>query len=205
MLRTFGNQAHEIWNVADPASPKLVTRSSSGLKGTHKNWWECDTGIAYLVSGVAGWRVDRMTRGIRPVRSGQAREDPRFRAAGQQPGAAGPVPTELHGAISTGPKGNRVYFGYGTNEGGVLQIVDREKLLNGPKEPTAENLLYPQVGRLDMSPLTRRAHDVSGAGDAGRRNSPRTRSARCATSSSSPTSRSRTNARSRASSCGSST
>ena len=53
-----------------------------------------------------------------------------------------------------GPKGNRIYFAYGTNEGGVLQIVDREKLLNGPKEPTDENLLYPQVGRLDMSPLT---------------------------------------------------
>ena len=64
------------------------------------------------------------------------------------------MPTRLHGAISTGPKGNRVYFAYGTNEGGVLQIVDREKLLNGPKEPTEENLLYPQVGRLDMSPLT---------------------------------------------------
>jgi len=31
--------------------------------------------------------------------------------------------------------------------------VDRDKLLKGPKEPTAENLLYPQVGRLDMSPL----------------------------------------------------
>ena len=53
MLRTFGNKAHEIWNTADPAAPKLVTRLD-GLKGTHKNWWECDTGIAYLVSGVAG-------------------------------------------------------------------------------------------------------------------------------------------------------
>jgi len=56
------------------------------------------------------------------------------------PVSAGAVPTELHGPISTGPQGNRVYFGYGTNKGGVLQIVDREKLLNGPKEPTAENL-----------------------------------------------------------------
>src|SRR5262249_20009314 len=50
------------------------------------------------------------------------------------------------------PKGNRVYFGYGTNKDGVMQIVDRQKLLNGPKEPTAENLLYPQVGRLDLPP-----------------------------------------------------
>src|SRR5262249_56831063 len=73
---------------------------------------------------------------------------------GQEPGGTGRAPTRLHGPISTGPKGNRVYFAYGTNEGGILQIVDREKLLAGPKEPTEANLLYPQVGRLDMSPLT---------------------------------------------------
>jgi hypothetical protein len=45
-----------------------------------------------------------------------------------------------------------VYFGYGTNANGVLQIVDRRKLLEGPKEPTPENLLAPQVARLDMPP-----------------------------------------------------
>src|ERR1019366_9323736 len=50
MLRTFGGQAHEIWNVADPAHPTLITRID-GVRDTHKNWWECDTGIAYLISG----------------------------------------------------------------------------------------------------------------------------------------------------------
>ena len=75
-----------------------------------------------------------------------------FGLVGQQPGATGEVPTALHGMISTGPKGNRIYFGYGTNSGGVLQIVDRDKLLHGSAEPTPENLLYPQVGRLDLSP-----------------------------------------------------
>ena len=30
MLRTFGGAAHEIWNVADPANPVLVTRIPSG-------------------------------------------------------------------------------------------------------------------------------------------------------------------------------
>jgi len=152
MLRTFGNSAHEIWNTADPAKPKLVTRLE-GLKGTHKSWWECDTGIAYLVSGRPGWRVPRMTEVYDlgdPAHPVKIRD---FGLAGQQPGAAGPVPTQLHGMISLGPKGNRIYFGYGTNAGGVLQIVDREKLLNGPKEPTDENLRLPEVGRLDMSPL----------------------------------------------------
>ena len=61
------------------------------------------------------------------------------------------MPTELHGPISLGPEGNRVYFGYGTDKGGILQIVDRNKLLNGPKEPTADNLRYPEIARLPMS------------------------------------------------------
>ena len=69
------------------------------------------------------------------------------------------VPTELHGGISTGPQGNRIYFGYGTNKGGVLQIVDREKLLKGPKEPTPDNLRAPVIGELQMSPLVG-AHTV---------------------------------------------
>ena len=38
MLRTFGGEAHEIWNVADPANPVLITRIG-GLKDTHKSWW----------------------------------------------------------------------------------------------------------------------------------------------------------------------
>ena len=61
--------------------------------------------------------------------------------------------------ISLGPQANRIYFGYGTNKGGVLQIVDRDKLLNGPKEPTPENLRYPVVGQLDMTPING-AHTV---------------------------------------------
>jgi hypothetical protein len=71
---------------------------------------------------------------------------------GQQPDGTGPIAAGLHGPISTGPNGNRVYFGYGTSAGGVVQIVDRDKLLNGPKEPTVQNLLYPQIGRLDLPP-----------------------------------------------------
>ena len=91
-----------------------------------------------------------------------------FGLPGQQPGATGAVPTELHGPISTGPKGNRVYFGYGTNKGGILQIVDREKLLNGPKEPTPDNLRYPEISRLPMSAVQRRPHHVSDARHADR-------------------------------------
>jgi hypothetical protein len=152
MLRTFGGQAHEIWNVTNPAHPALITRIE-GVRDTHKNWWECDTGIAYLISGAPGWRAKRMTLVYDlsdPAHPIKIRE---FGLPGQEPGSTGNVPTDLHGPISTGPAGNRIYFGYGTNKGGMLQIVDRDKLLNGPKEPTPENLRYPEVGRLVMSPF----------------------------------------------------
>jgi hypothetical protein len=159
MLRVFGGRAHEIWDVTDPAKPALVTRVVEGLKDTHKSWWECDTGIAYLISGVEGWRARRMTSIYdlsNPAKPVKIRD---FGLVGQEPGASGAVPTDLHGPISTGPQGNRVYFGYGTNKGGVLQIVDRDKLLNGPKEPTPDNLRYPVVGQLEMLPFNG-AHTV---------------------------------------------
>src|SRR5207302_5596666 len=150
LLRSFGNTAHEMWDVTDPSKPNRLTVVVNGLRDTHKSWWECDTGIAYLVTGVQDWRTRRMTSIYDlsdPAKPAFIRH---FGLPGQQPGSTGPVPTDLHGPISTGPKGNRVYFGYGTGGNGILQIVDRNKLLNGPKDPTDANLLYPQVVRLDL-------------------------------------------------------
>jgi hypothetical protein len=151
MLRAVGTEGHEIWNVADPSNPVLVSHIGEGLQDTHKNWWECDTGIAYLVSGVPGWRTRRMTEVYDlsdPAHPAKIRD---FGLPGQEPGSTGGVPTELHGMISMEPARNRIYFGYGTDKGGFLQIVDRDKLLHGPKEPTPENLLYPQVALMPMS------------------------------------------------------
>jgi len=150
LLRSYGNSAHEVWDVTVPGKPERVSVVVDKLKGTHKNWWECDSGTAYLVSGLPDWRTRRMTQVFDlsdPAKPVLVRN---FGLVGQEPGSSGPAPTELHGPISTGPKGNRVYFGYGTNKAGVLQIVDRQKLLAGPHEPTAANLLAPQVGRLDL-------------------------------------------------------
>jgi hypothetical protein len=151
LLRTFGNSAHEIWDVTDPAKPALLSRIGP-LKGTHKNWWECDTGIAYLVSGVEGWRTRRMTQVYDLSDPAHPRFIRDFGLTGQQPGSAGDAPVELHGPISAGPTANRVYFGYGTNKDGILQIVDRQKLLTGPAEATPANLQFPEVGRLTMPP-----------------------------------------------------
>jgi len=59
MLRVFGGRAHQIWDVTEPANAVMLAQLESG-RDTHKNWWECDTGIAYLVSGIPGWRTRRM-------------------------------------------------------------------------------------------------------------------------------------------------
>jgi hypothetical protein len=151
MLRNFGNLAHEVWDVTTPEKPTRLVVVIDKLKDTHKSWWECDSGIAFLVSGSPDWRTRRMTQVFDLSDPMQPRFIRNFGLVGQQPGATGPAPTELHGLISTGPKGNRLYFGYGTNKSGVVQIVDREKLINGAPEPTPQNLLAPEVGRFAMN------------------------------------------------------
>ena len=85
LLRTFGNSAHEIWDVTAPEKPAMVTTVVKGLRDTHKSWWECDTGIAYLVSGVKGWRTRRMTQVYDLSDPGEAGAHPRLRPA--RPGA----------------------------------------------------------------------------------------------------------------------
>ena len=157
LLRTLGNLAHEVWDVTDPAKPARIVTVLDGLKSTHKNWWECDTGIAYLVSDGApsGWRTNRMTKIYDLGDPAQPRFIRDFGLPGQEPGSTGTAPEGVHGPIALR---NRVYFAYGTGAKGVLQIVDREKLLAGNPQaadrfaPTPDNLLYPQIGRLDMSP-----------------------------------------------------
>jgi hypothetical protein len=158
LLRTLGNLAHEVWDVGEPRRPALVTTVVSGLNATHKNWWECDTGVAYLVSDgrPQGWRTNRMTKIFDladPLRPRFIRD---FGLPGQEPGSGGaPAPEGVHGPIAFR---DRVYFAYGTSRNGVLQIVDRDRLLRGdpaaadPFAPTPATLRYPEVGRLDLAP-----------------------------------------------------
>ena len=122
LLRAFGNTAgsgHEMWDVTDPARPSRISMIVGGLTGTHKSFWECDTGIAYLVSGQPGWRVPRMTKIYDlgdPTKPVFIRD---FGLPGHQPGSTGKPPADngLHGPGSTGPKGNRVYFAMGLQTG----------------------------------------------------------------------------------------
>src|SRR5258705_4089966 len=50
LLRPLVTEAQEMYDVTDPAHPSRLTVIVEGLTGTHKSWWECDTGIAYLVA-----------------------------------------------------------------------------------------------------------------------------------------------------------
>ena len=160
LLRTNGNEAQEIWDVTDSAHPSRLTVIVDGLRNTHKNWWECDTGIAYLVANKEseGWKGQHMkiydlSDPAKPV---YIRD---FGLLGQQPGATSHEGVRagipIHGMISTGPERNRVYAAYGTGADGVIQILDRKKLLTSfenPLKPTEKEMLAPQVGYATMSP-----------------------------------------------------
>ncbi len=161
LLRPLGLTAHEIYDVTDPAHPSRLTVVVDGLTGTHKSWWECDTGIAYLVANKAseGWKggnhlkIYDLSNPAKPV---YIRD---FGLLGQQPGATsheGLIPAiGVHGPVSAGVEKNRVYVAYGTGSDGVIQILDRKKLLTAfenPLKPTTEEMLAPQVGYITMSP-----------------------------------------------------
>ena len=152
LLRSRGTEAHEMWDVTDPARPSRLNVIIDGLRDTHKNWWECDSGIAYLVSGKPGWRTTRMGQVYDFSDPSEPQFIRDFGLPGQQPGGTGKVPADMHGMISTGPKGNRIYVGYGTTKDGVIEILDRDKLIHGPKDPTEANLEYPIVAKLELPP-----------------------------------------------------
>jgi len=160
LLRPFGTQAQEIYDVTDPTHPTKLTVIVGGLNNTHKNWWECDTGIAYLVANAPGegWKgqhlkIYDLSDPAHPV---YIRD---FGLLGQQPNATSHeglvAGIMIHGAVSAGTEKNRVYAAYGVGANGVIQILDRKKLLTAfenPKQPTTEEMLAPQIGYLTMSP-----------------------------------------------------
>lgn len=162
MLRTFGAIRWEMWDVTDPAKPNMLNVVLDGLKNTHNGWWECDTGIAYLGGGPLDWLETPVPGEERHDAYSHTSiydlSDPKkavfirsFGIAGQQRGSSLPQPVSgQHHILSTGPQGNRVYIANGDAEDGIQLILDRDKLLKGPKEPTDQNLNYPVIGRIDF-------------------------------------------------------
>ena len=167
LIRTNGNVGYEVVDVTDPAKPVFVTTiastgvssrptSNRGTRETHKMFWDCQTGIAYLNGTAAGWRVTRVLQAFDLGKPDTPRHIRDFGLVGYEPSASGPFPApEVAGLHQAFVVGARIYLGYNSGEEGVLQILDRDKFLNGgpgPNRfaPTEENLLYPQIARLDM-------------------------------------------------------
>jgi hypothetical protein len=181
LLRNIQGSAfsgYEAWDVTNVSAPFLVG-AMRAIRNTHKLWWECKSGLAFM----PGSRDVAQATGLR-WRQGQSMviadwSDPSapkyirtFGLPGAEPTATGPVPASLHGPISTfeHPRagtslargataadviGNRIYLAWGVGDDGVLQILDRQKLLAmtaDPDKPTPEQLVEPQVGILYMSP-----------------------------------------------------
>ncbi len=149
LLRSYGSSGHEVWDVTEPRDPQLVVTVADDLSSVHKNWWECDTGIAYIVGNDKDWR-SRHTR----IYDLSDPQHPLFirnyGIPGQEPGSnSQPIPTNLHGPIVLG---NRVYFGYGSSRDGIIQIVDRDKLLNGRAQASVANLEAPEIARYYLAP-----------------------------------------------------
>ena len=159
LVRANGQIGAELLDVTDPAEPKfLLTINSTGntpggQRQTHKSQWECETGVAYLNGTTEGWLAAR-TLQLHDLSSPETPKHIRdFALDGWQPGSSGSETSGLHQPFANG---NRVYMGYSPSSDGVVQILDRDKLINGdagvddPLVPTSHNLRYPQIARLDM-------------------------------------------------------
>ena len=93
--------------------------------------------------------------GLRSRRPGRTAADPRLQPARRPAGRERPIPggSGVHEAVRLG---NRVYLAYGTSNNGAVQILDRDRLLNGDPDAAAPlgaspaSLAYPQIGRIDL-------------------------------------------------------
>lgn len=145
MLRSNGSVSHEIWDVTRPRDPQLVSTVTDGLSDTHKNEWNCESGLGYVTGGREGWGNDRMTMLYDLSDPAQPVHIRDYGLPGQQPGGSDPEsPYAVHGGLQVG---NRYFNGYGTSANGVFEILDVEKLVAGGPEATDETLNEPVVSR----------------------------------------------------------
>jgi hypothetical protein len=189
MRNIQGNTAqmsgYEVWDVTDVKKPVLAS-ALRGIRSTHKLWWECNTGIAYMPGSKDSGPLWRQAQSMVIVDWKNPTAAPNyirtFGLVGGQPGSTGPIATSLHGPISAHEHpfaanrlargataddiiGNRVYAAWGVGDDGVLQILDRKKLLpaayggtwvpatpDSADAPTEQELIDPLAGILYMSP-----------------------------------------------------
>jgi hypothetical protein len=158
LLRENGAVSHEVWDVTDPANPTLVSTPVSGLDVTHRNWWDCKTGIAYIVGGATKptdpsydhWNTKSSPNQHLKIYDLGDPAKPKyimdFGYPGQNPGSTfvmpgtetttKTVPPGVHGPIVVssfnGEPVNRLYMPYGVGSNGIIQINDLTKVLPHP-------------------------------------------------------------------------
>jgi hypothetical protein len=145
------SSGYELWDVTNVKAPALK-HAITGIRSTHKDWWECSTGIAYMPGSKNADPLWRQSQAML-IYDWSHPDDPAypkyirtFGLPGGQPGATGPVPNSLHGPISAfeHPQasqplaraagvndviGNRIYAAWGVGDDGIMTIIDRKKLL----------------------------------------------------------------------------
>lgn len=148
---------YQMFDVTDPKHA-VLKEELNGIRSTHKDWWECSTGIAYMpgskdVPANTGmrWRQSQamlIYDWSNPPADDNTVTQPvyirTFGLPGGEPSGTGAVPNSLHGAISAfeHPKaaqklargqdviGNRIYAAWGVGDDGIVTIIDRHKLLD---------------------------------------------------------------------------
>ena len=156
LMRNYG-RGYETYDVTDPSHPHFLASTEQNaaigpMPVTHKLWWECKSGVAYMPgSRTSDHYAQRQSMVIVDWKNPTAPPNyiRTFTLPGGEPGGSGA--TSLHGAISAEdafPGKNRVYAAWGVGSDGVIQILDRDKLLHTPDTDNTT----PVVGRLDMSP-----------------------------------------------------
>lgn len=154
LLRENGAVSHEVWDVTDPANPTLASTPVTGQDVTHRSWWDCNNGIAYIVTGATGpkaaspdgWNHDSSPNQHLKIFDLSNPKVPKYIEdygfPGQNPGStfkipgSNTVPPGVHGPIEVstfkGKTINRLYMPYGVESNGIIQIVDVDKLLPPP-------------------------------------------------------------------------
>lgn len=158
LLRENGAVSQEVWDVTDPSGPTLASTPLTGQDVTHRNWWDCKTGIAYIVAGATkvsdkgydGWNNKSSPNQHLKIYDLSDPAHPKyimdFGYPGQNPGStflmpgtetsSKVVPPGVHGPIvvSTfrGKAVNRLYMPYGVGSDGIVQVNDLTKVLPPP-------------------------------------------------------------------------
>lgn len=166
---------YEVFDVSDVDNPVLIS-SIRNLRNTHKPWWECSTGIAYLPGSKGApapqWKVgqqmvivDWSNPHVAPTylrTHGLVGAQPSAPPCGQS------CPPTLHGAISAqdhpnkngllargvapdGVIGNRLYLAWGVGDYGQLQVLDRRRALPAPHGIWAGNPDDPSDAELESA------------------------------------------------------